>query len=72
MADIDNEPSPLFEDSAEPSAYWRKLKQRPRKEGNETVTSCHGLKMAAADGKGASNYWVKLKQRLKEGAQVNC
>ena len=37
--------------SADPSAYWRKLKQRLREEGNETVTSCHALKMTAADGK---------------------
>lgn len=32
-------------------AYWRKLKQRIKLEGNETVTNCHGLKMQAADGK---------------------
>jgi len=33
------------------SAYWRKLKERLKKEGNETVTNCHGLKMKAIDGK---------------------
>ena len=37
--------------SPAPSAYWRKLKQRLKEEGNETVTNCHGLKMKAADGK---------------------
>ena len=37
--------------SPDPSAYWRKLKQRLKEEGNETVTNCHGLKMKAADGK---------------------
>jgi hypothetical protein len=37
--------------SADPGGYWRKLKERLRKEGNETVTNCHGLKMTAADGK---------------------
>lgn len=37
--------------SVNPQAYWRKLKQRLKKEGNETVTNCHGLKMKAADGK---------------------
>ena len=37
--------------SRDPAAYWRKLKQRLRDEGNETVTNCHGLKMTAADGK---------------------
>lgn len=38
-------------DSVDPTAYWRKLKQRLKKEGNQTVTNCHGLKMRAADGK---------------------
>lgn len=37
--------------SIDATAYWRKLKQRLKAEGNETVTSCHGLKMRAADGK---------------------
>jgi hypothetical protein len=37
--------------STDPSAYWRKLKQRLKEEGNETVTNCHGLKMQAQDGK---------------------
>lgn len=31
--------------------YWNKLKERLKKEGNETVTNCHQLKMRAADGK---------------------
>ena len=29
-------------DSFDPTAYWRKLKQRLKEEGNETVTNCHG------------------------------
>lgn len=37
--------------SKDPGAYWRKLKQRLKKEGSEVVTNCHGLKMQAADGK---------------------
>ncbi|MDA3904768.1 MAG: BRO family protein [Bacteroidales bacterium] len=41
----------LLTNSINPQAYWRKLKQRLIKEGNETVTNCHGLKMTAADGK---------------------
>ena len=41
----------ILTDSKDPTAYWRKLKQRLKKEGNETVTNCHGLKMLAADGK---------------------
>ena len=31
--------------------YWNKLKERLKKEGNETVTNCHRLKMIAQDGK---------------------
>ena len=41
----------ILTDSKDPAAYWRKLKQRLKNEGNETVTNCHGLKMLAADGK---------------------
>jgi DNA-damage-inducible protein D len=41
----------VLTESADPGAYWRKLKERLKKEGNETVTNCHGLKMTAADGK---------------------
>lgn len=41
----------VLTDSVDPTAYWRKLKQRLKVEGNETVTNCHGLKMQAADGK---------------------
>ncbi len=39
----------ILTDSIDPLAYWRKLKQRLRAEGNETVTDCHGLKMKAAN-----------------------
>ena len=41
----------VLTDSKDPTAYWRKLKQRLKAEGNETVTNCHGLKMTAPDGK---------------------
>lgn len=41
----------VLTDSVDATAYWRKLKQRLKAEGNETVTNCHGLKMQAADGK---------------------
>ncbi len=41
----------VLTESIDPPAYWRKLKERLKKEGNETVTDCHGLKMIAADGK---------------------
>ena len=41
----------VLTESVNPTAYWRKLKQRLKEEGNETVTNCHGLKMKAPDGK---------------------
>ena len=37
-------------DSTNATVYWRKLKQRLKAEGNETVTNCHALKMTAKDG----------------------
>jgi hypothetical protein len=41
----------VLTESVDAAAYWRKLKQRLKEEGNETVTNCHGLKMLATDGK---------------------
>lgn len=41
----------ILTDSIDANSYWRKLKQRLKAEGNETVTNCHGLKMQAPDGK---------------------
>lgn len=41
----------ILTESKDPNAYWRKLKQRLKAEGNETVTNLHGLKMQASDGK---------------------
>lgn len=41
----------VLTDSIDALAYWRKLKQRLKEEGNESVTKCHGFKMMAVDGK---------------------
>ena len=41
----------VLTDSENPTTYWRVLKTRLKKEGNETVTNCNGLKMLAPDGK---------------------
>jgi len=38
-------------ESKDKQSYWRKLKQRLKEEGNETVTNCHTLKLKAQDGK---------------------
>ena len=39
----------VLTESKDPQAYWRKLKQRLKDEGNETVTNCHALKMLAPE-----------------------
>ena len=41
----------VLTESKDAAAYWRKLKQRLKAEGNETVTNCHTLKLKAQDGK---------------------
>lgn len=41
----------VLTESVDVQSYWRKLKERLKREGNETVTNCHGLKMVATDGK---------------------
>lgn len=55
----------VLTDSIDSSAYWRKLKQRLKTEGNETVTNCHGLKMLAADGKMRLTDIADTKQLLR-------
>ena len=52
-------------ESKDATAYWRKLKQRLKDEGNETVTNCHALKMTAQDGK-KLRFVKKYLQVLKE------
>lgn len=41
----------VLTDSKDPATYWKVLKNRLKKEGDETVTNCNRLKLAAADGK---------------------
>ena len=40
----------VLTDSPNPRNYWKVLKHRLVKEGNETVTNCHQLKLKAEDG----------------------
>ena len=48
-------------DSLDPSAYWRKLKQRLTAEASQVVTFCHGLKLPAPDGKMRSTDCANVK-----------
>ena len=41
----------VLTDSADARTYWKVLKNRLIKEGNQTVTNCNQLKLPAADGK---------------------
>ena len=55
----------VLTESTNPSAYWRKLKQRLKEEGNETVTNCHSLKMLSADGKMRATDVADVEQFLR-------
>ena len=48
----------VLTDSADGRTYWKVLKNRLLKEGNETVTNCNQLKLPSADG--------KMRERLEE------
>lgn len=41
----------VLTESADPRNYWKVLKNRLNKEGNQTVTNCNQLKMLSKDGK---------------------
>ena len=41
----------ILTDSPNPNNYWKVLKNRLKKEGNQSVTNCNQLKMQSADGK---------------------
>ena len=53
----------VLTDSENPQVYWRVLKNRLAKEGNETVTNCNALK-------GRNQHWSWMTKRLSEKDQV--
>ena len=48
----------VLTESVDPQAYWRKLKQRLKAEGNETVTNCHGFSLSRNPVAQSSCNWV--------------
>lgn len=55
----------VLTESKNPSAYWRKLKQRLSEESGQGVTNCHKLKMPAKDGKMRKTDVANTKQLLR-------
>lgn len=55
----------VLSESTSPSTYWRKLKQRLKEEGNQSVTNCHALKMRAVDGKNRLTDVANTEQLLR-------
>ena len=55
----------VLTDSENPQTYWRVLKKRLKKEGNETVTNCNALKLPAADGKMRKTDVADIEQLLR-------
>ena len=41
----------ILSESVNPNNYWKVLKNRLKKEGNQLVTICNQLKMQSSDGK---------------------
>lgn len=41
----------ILSESENPRNYWKVVKHRLRKEGNESVTNCNQLKLKSSDGK---------------------
>ena len=41
----------ILTDSPNPNNYWKVLKNRLKKDGNQSVTDCNQLKMLSRDGK---------------------
>lgn len=41
----------ILSESVDGRKYWNKLKERLKKEGNQSVTNCHQLKFQSSDGK---------------------
>jgi len=56
----------VLTDSPNPNNYWKVLKNRLKKEGNELVTNCNQLKMQSSDGKFYKTDGGQRSKRLAE------
>ena len=55
----------VLTESDNPQTYWRVMKNRLKKEGNQTVTNCNGLKMLSKDGKRRKTDVASTEQLLR-------
>ena len=62
----------VLTESPNPNNYWKVLKNRLKKEGNESVTNCNQLKLQSSDGKLESKYiGFQIKFRALATVQMN-
>ena len=55
----------VLTESRDPQTYWRVMKNRMKKEGNQTVTNCNALKMLSKDGKRRNTDVANTEQLLR-------
>ena len=54
----------ILSSSDNPRNYWKVLKHRLKKEGNESVTNCNQLKLKSSDAKNYKTDVVDIEDRL--------
>ena len=55
----------VLTESRDPQTYWRVMKNRMKKEGNQTVTNCNALKLLSKDGKRRNTDVANTEQLLR-------
>ena len=62
----------VLTESPNPRNYWKVLKHRLKKEGNESVTNCNQLKLLAEDGKMRKKCFLWLKPNSRRTSPSAC